>query len=114
MRNSVTTGQYRGSEKLHRISTYINDLCVGRSKAHHIWTEELPNDVYSDVEHVRTSDDILSVLHKTYPNSRIEHVRECDEIYWAVSPKDAKGSDRSLVDCHYDAPFGILPSSNLS
>jgi len=112
METFVTTGTYEGSDKLKRISEHINELCTGRTKAHHIWTEDLPSDIYSDVDHVRTSDAVFSVLKKAYPNHSVENVKESDEIYWAVSPKKASGSDRSLVDCHYDAPFSIIPVSS--
>jgi hypothetical protein len=112
MEHFVTTGTYKGHEKLDTISKHINELCIGRSKAHHIWTEDLPENVYSSVESVRTSEEVMSVLQKAYPKHTIENVRESDEIYWAVSPKGAKGSDRSLVDCHYDAPFSIIPVSS--
>jgi hypothetical protein len=108
----VTTGIHKDTEKLGSISNYINKLCVGREKAHHIWTEETPPEIHKQIEEVRTSHDVLDVIRKAFPNSRISNVREADEIYWAVSPKHAKGSDRSLVDCHYDAPFAILPTNS--
>ena len=39
---------------------------------------------------------------------------ESDEVYWAVSPKQAGGSDRVLVDCHYDAPFSWIPTGGVT
>lgn len=109
---TVTTGKYTNSSNLNSISEYINKLCIGREKAHHIWTEEVPKNIYTCIEDIRTNRELLHVLKKTFPNSKITNVREADEIYWAVSPKNAKGSDRSLVDCHYDAPFAAIPTNS--
>jgi len=109
---TITTGKYSNHSNLNSISEYINKLCIGRQKAHHIWTEEVPKDIYTCIEDIRISEELLDVLKKAFPNSKITNVREADEIYWAVSPKSAKGSDRSLVDCHYDAPFAVIPTNS--
>lgn len=105
---SVLTGYYPDLQALDRISEYTEEASAGRTKAHHIWTEEVKSRVYDDIEEVRTSDILLNVLRKQFPNNRIVNVREADELYYAVSPVGAKGSDRSLVDCHYDAPFAAV------
>lgn len=106
---SVLTGIYPDIASLNQIAIYINNVSEGRTKAHHIWTEELVKDpIYSNIEKARTSDVLIDLLKTSFPNSRILNVREADELYWAVSPAEAKGSDRSLVDCHYDAPFAIV------
>jgi hypothetical protein len=114
----IITGKYEKYKNLGIISDYINDInsSNGNTKAHHIWTENVLNDnnkVYDVIEDVRCSDEILEKIHEMYPDSRVKNVRNADEIYWAVSPKDALGSDRSLVDCHYDAPFSIIPNNHI-
>lgn len=43
----------------------------------------------------------------------MKSVEEADEVYWAVSPRDATGSDRSLVDCHFDSPLGWFPTGGV-
>lgn len=110
---SVTSGKYNSTSDVRKIAEWINQKCVGREKAHHIWTEETPSGIRSEVEKVRTSNEIMKTIQDRFPKYSIENVREADEIYWAVSPKNAKGSDRSLVDCHYDSPFGIIPVDSI-
>ena len=85
----------------HRYSCY--------KKAHHEWIDKLESGEYKrSIDRLRYSDDVINKIQEKFPDYNIENVTESDEIYWAVSPKTAKGSDRSLVDCHYDAPFGII------
>ena len=45
-----------------------------------------------------------------FPGARIYNVPEADEIYVAVSPDKTSGGNRTLIEAHYDAPFGILPT----
>jgi len=110
---SITTGKYTNINDLHEITNYMiqnssNDK--GKFIANHVWVEQIQNKVYKNLDNVRTSNDIYNVIKSKYPNHKIKNVTDADEIYFAVSPKDAIGSDRSLVDCHYDAPFSILPT----
>lgn len=105
---SVLTGYYPDLQALDRISEYMEEASAGRTKAHHIWTEEIKSRVYDDIERIRTSDVLLNVLRQRFPDTRITNVREADELYYAVSPIIAQGSDRSLVDYHYDAPFAAV------
>jgi len=82
--------------------------------AHHEWIDKLDDDDYKNMIHnVRISDSILNKIKEKYPNAKIQNVTEGDEVYWAISPKGAVGSDRSLVDCHYDSPFAVLPTGGV-
>jgi hypothetical protein len=82
--------------------------------AHHEWINTIDDQDYkAAIEKIRHSDVILSKLHEQFPNTTIKSVTEADEVYWAVSPKTAVGSDRSLVDCHYDAPFALFPTGGV-
>lgn len=113
----IITGKYSNSHDLDKITDYTianskNDK--GNFIAKHTWINDLDNNIiYDTLDKVRNSDDIYKVIKDKYPNHKIKNVTESDEIYFAVSPKDASGSDRSLVDCHYDAPFSILPNVNV-
>lgn len=79
--------------------------------AHHEWIDTLDDpELKKYIDNIRNSDAILNKIKEVFQNSTITNVSEADEIYWAVSPKDAKGSDRSLVDCHYDSPFIFFPT----
>ena len=79
--------------------------------ANHEWINNLDNmELKTYIETVRHSDVILNKIRAQFPDTRITNITESDEIYWAVSPKGAKGSDRSLVDCHYDSPFVLFPT----
>ena len=81
------------------------------TKANHEWIDSLEESKFKEyIDKIRKSDILINKIKEEFPNTTVKNVTESDEIYWAVSPKSAKGSDRSLVDCHYDAPFGILPT----
>ena len=84
-------------------------------KAHHEWIDEVDDiQLKLALDHIRTNKTIVSSIKTNFPNCKVENVNEADEIYWAVSPKDAKGSDRSLVDCHYDSPFAWIPTGGVT
>jgi hypothetical protein len=86
----------------------------GYEKSYHEWIDKIDDvDYKRSIDRVRFCDDIVSKIQERFPDCRIENVAETDEIYWAVSPKNAKGADRSLVDCHYDAPYGIIPTKGV-
>lgn len=79
--------------------------------ANHEWIDTLNDPTFKKyIDDIRYSDAIKSKISEAFPNTTITNVTEGDEIYWAVSPKDATGSDRSLVDCHYDSPFMFVPT----
>jgi hypothetical protein len=81
--------------------------------AHHEWIDIIPEaDLLHNINIVRKHV-ILDIVKKEYTRLNVIHVNEADEIYWAVSPDKASGSDRALVDCHYDAPFGMLFGSDV-
>jgi len=80
-------------------------------KANHEWIDSLEESKFKEyIDKIRKSEILINKIREEFPNTTVKNVTEGDEIYWAVSPKGAKGSDRSLVDCHYDAPFALLPT----
>jgi hypothetical protein len=108
-KSRVVSGHYDDLEPLNNISNYMSKKFDRKKKALHIWTEDLVKQtVYFDIETIRTSNTIIDKIKDIYPDSKIINIRETDEIYLAVSPKDAKNSDRSLVDCHYDSPLSLF------
>jgi hypothetical protein len=107
---SIITGKYKNTNELN------NSKSNGKFISNHVWVDKIKDknqEIYNILEKVRDSDNIKDIIQKKYTNYKIKNVKESDEIYFAVSPKDAIGSDRSLVDCHYDAPFSILPNFNI-
>lgn len=110
----ITTGSYNSNSDLDDITKYMINNSKnenGNYVSNHIWVDKIQNKlIYNIVDKVRDSKDISNAIKINYPNHTIKSIKESDEIYFAVSPKDANGSDRSLVDCHYDAPFGGLPN----
>jgi hypothetical protein len=64
------------------------------------------------IQRVRTSEEIYDTIHSKFPGAHVAPATEIDEVYWSVSPKDATGSDRVLVDCHYDSPFIVFPTKD--
>lgn len=90
----------------HRYSTYTT--------AHHEWINKVEPSKYRDaLDTVRSDPEIFAKIRERFPNSTIKTATEVDEIYWAVSPKGAVGSDRALVDCHYDSPFALFPTGDV-
>lgn len=110
---SVISGKYHNKDDLQKITDYMtnkeND--GGNLVANHVWVNE-QTDILSTIDKVRKSDIIFKTIQDKFPEHKIKNVTESDEIYFAVSPDNAGGSDRSLVDCHYDAPFGGFPTFN--
>ena len=102
------------SADLDTISQTAKDRYSSFSTAHHEWINTIENSEYrSALERIRTSPDILNKINERFPASSVRNVTEADEIYWAISPKKALGSDRSLVDCHYDSPFSWFPTGGV-
>jgi hypothetical protein len=102
------------SSDLDLISETAKDRYASYTTAHHEWIDSVESSAYrSALDRIRTSPDILNKIQERFPGTTITNVTESDEIYWAVSPKSATGSDRSLVDCHYDSPFALFPTGGV-
>jgi len=96
----------------------IGSVCKQRyghyKKAHHEWINSVEPGSYREaLEKARTNPTLFKAMQTRFPNTKILPVTESDEVYWSASPKEAKGSDRSLVDCHYDAPFSVIPTGGV-
>lgn len=103
---SVCSGYFKNHDLLHEITDFVVDYyTLNQTKTNHLWINNISNDILPKIDRVRTSNDILETIQQKFPGSNIKPVTQVDEVYYAVSPKDASGSDRVLVDCHYDAPF---------
>lgn len=112
---AVISGSYEDPATFN----YISDVCKERyghyTKAHHSWINDIESGKFREaLESVRQNAAILTLVEQKFPNSTVYPVTEGDEIYWSASPKDALGSDRSLVDCHYDAPFAAIPTGGVT
>jgi len=113
----VLAGNFGAEERplLAQITKTAEQRYAGIKTAHHEWINKVDDPRYLDaLNRVRYSQQILNKIQETFPEQQIYNVPEADEVYWAVSPKDAGGSDRSLVDCHYDAPFAVLPTGGVT
>ena len=111
---AVLSDSYNDTETFNFISETSKERYKEYKKAYHEWINKVePGKFRNALESVRQNDAILNSIKKKFPDSRIEPVTESDEVYWSVSPKEAKGSDRSLVDCHYDAPFSVIPTGGV-
>ena len=107
------------TKELSNELSYITEVAKKRYGhihiAHHEWINLIEDKKYKDtIDKVRTSNVILEKIYEKFPNTTIKNVTEADEVYWAVSPKQAIGSDRSLVDCHYDSPFSWFPTGGVT
>jgi hypothetical protein len=105
----------QGRPLLTQITTTAEQRYKGITTAHHEWINKVDDPQYLEaLNRIRYSQQILNKIQETFPDQHVYNVPEADEIYWAVSPKDANGSDRALVDCHYDAPFAFLPTGGVT
>jgi hypothetical protein len=108
---AVISGAIKSDSDLNYITETAKERYVKYKTAHHEWINKVePSKYRTALDNVRTDSDIFAKIKERFPNSTIKTVPEADEIYWAVSPKGAGGSDRSLVDCHYDSPFSWIPT----
>jgi hypothetical protein len=111
---AVLSDSYNDPETFKYISQTSKERYSQYKKAHHEWIDKVePGKFRDSLESVRQNEAIMNAINKKFPGSRIQAVTEADEIYWSASPKEAKGSDRSLVDCHYDSPFSIIPTGGV-
>jgi hypothetical protein len=111
---AVISGSIKDDTDIKIITEIAKDRYAEYKTAHHEWIDKVDNIKYRQaLNKVRTDPDIFSKMKQKFPNSTIKPITEVDEIYWAVSPKGATGSDRSLVDCHYDSPFSLIPTGGV-
>ena len=111
---AVLSDSYKDSDTFSYISDTSKERYSQYKKAHHEWINSVePGRFRNSLESVRQNAAILNAIHTQFPDYRVEPVTESDEIYWSASPKEASGSDRSLVDCHYDAPFAVMPTGGV-
>ena len=113
---SVISGQL--SPPIKQLLDNITEISKNRYKDNkkgiHEWVDKLDDmKLKSLIEQVRVDSSLLDNIKNKFPNASITPVTDVDEIYWAVSPKDAKVSDRLLVDCHYDTPFALIPTGGV-
>lgn len=110
----VISGDIQDKATLDRITSVCPSRYGQYKKAHHEWINSIEPGQYKEaLDSVRKSENIYNAISARFPNYGIESVPETDEVYWSASPKEAKGSDRSLVDCHYDAPFAAVPNGGV-
>jgi len=111
---AVISDSYNDPETFKYISETSKERYSQYKKAHHEWIDKVePGKFRTSLESVRKNEAIMNAIKKKFPGSYIEPVPEVDEVYWSASPKEAKGSDRSLVDCHYDSPFALIPTGGV-
>ena len=95
---------------LANVAAFMKARSSGSHTADHIWALDI-RDAGVAQSLASVARGIAESLGERFRASKIIGVPEVDEVYSAVSPRSAGGSDRSLVDCHYDAPLGWLPGS---
>lgn len=75
----------------------------------HYWINDIKNEnLLFHLNKLRNAPEIKKTIQENYTNHEIISVHSSDEIYLSVSPKERKGSDIALSDCHYDAPFKYI------
>jgi len=111
---AVISGSIEKDVDVRYIANIAKDRYANYTTAHHEWINKVEaGDYRTALDKVRTDPTILNTIHKQFPHATIKPATEADEVYWAVSPKGATGSDRSLVDCHYDSPLAWIPTGGV-
>lgn len=111
---AVISGSIASDDPLRYITEVAKERYSQYTTAHHEWINSVePSKYRTALDSVRTDPAILAKIQEKFPTTTIKSVTEADEVYWAVSPKGATGSDRSLVDCHYDSPFALFPTGGV-
>lgn len=111
---AVISGSIKNDSDIKLITDVAKNRYSSYKTAHHEWINSVESSEYrTALEKVRNDPELFKKMHEKFPDTNIKPVTESDEIYWAVSPKGAVGSDRSLVDCHYDSPFALLPTGGV-
>jgi len=111
---AVISGQISRDDSLNYITSVAKERYSEYTTANHEWINSVEESKYRNaLDMVRKDPEIFKKIQEKFPNTNIKSVTEADEIYWAVSPKGALGSDRSLVDCHYDSPFSWFPTGGV-
>jgi hypothetical protein len=111
---AVISGTIDSDKHLQNITDVAKTRYAAYTTAHHEWIDKVEGGSYrSALDAVRSDPAIFDKIRERFPGAIVKPVTEADEIYWAVSPKGAVGSDRSLVDCHYDSPFALFPTGGV-
>jgi len=111
---AVISGNIDSDKQLQYITNVAQKRYAKYTTAHHEWINKVETSQYrSALDAVRSDPAIFDKIRERFPGASVKPVTEADEIYWAVSPKGAVGSDRSLVDCHYDSPFAWFPTGGV-
>ena len=88
---------------------YKNNNLYGLTSIHYWINDVKYNNLKQHLNRIRTSHYFKKAISKYYPNYKVISVPQSDEIYLSVSPIHRTGSDVTLSDCHYDAPFRMIP-----
>ena len=105
-----STGHLEGCRKSIRVVRNYFVKFANNDRSRHFWIDSLrPLSIKRQIDVIRNHPSLLSQLKKTYKGYKIVPVHQSDEVYLSVSPDKRKGSDKALSDCHYDAPFAMVP-----
>jgi hypothetical protein len=98
---------YNNKRNLRKCARYMLRNTINLDKSHHVWINEIKDvKILGIITDVKRHMSIELQDHLT--NYTITNIPEMDEIYYSVSPHNAKLADTSLVKPHYDGPFGGL------
>lgn len=85
------------------------NINIGGTNSIHYWINEIQDkELKYHLNRLRNAQEIKNTIKRNYQKYTIESSHNSDEIYLSVSPTDRVGSDITLSDCHYDAPFKYI------
>lgn len=78
--------------------------------SYHYWINDIEDEeLRKHIENLRCAPEIKDKIREHYIDCDILSVHTSDEVYLSVSPDKRHGSDITLSDGHYDAPFSWVP-----
>ena len=93
-------------------NTYKDENINGESSIHY-WINNIDNkELQYHLNRIRNAPEIKNTIKKYYIEHNVEPSTDSDEVYLSVSPSNREGSDVTLSDCHYDAPFKYIYQGN--
>jgi len=94
------------NNSIEYIYNYYKNKNLGGKFSEHFWIDDIKNkELKYHLNRLRNANEIKDTIKKELKNCDVISSHNTDEVYLSVSPSNRNGSDITLSDCHYDAPF---------
>lgn len=94
---------------INYINNYFKNYNLNGISSIHYWINDVDDEeLRYHIDILRNAPEIKNTIKEHYSDCSVESSSNSDEIYLSVSPSNRTGSDITLSDCHYDAPFKYI------